>query len=385
MIWVKSILTQLWSRSIPSFIKQKRTNGCICCTLREDLLVEVSKIASQGTFDYLLIESTGVSEPMPVAETFTFEDSTGLRLEDIAHLDTLVTVVDGSSFLSFFGFDNDNVRQMREEELCAEGDRTISHLLCDQVEFANVIVVNKCDLTSHQKLQQVTVLIRTMNPTAKIVESTYSKVPLDAVMGTGLYSRLLYAERHEGWLKEARIGEHAPKTEEYGIGSFTYRSLKPFLPHKLHALLESIVVTPSGDHNKRQVLRAKGFVWLASAPQLQGEFSLAGNHFTVTPGNPWWAEIDKEHWPAGLETAIAPLWHEPYGDQQQEIVIIGQSLNKEALIEALNECLVSDDEMKFGQEVWNRMCSKAGDPFQEDWDAAILQVLQQQPPPQQQK
>jgi G3E family GTPase/ADP-ribose pyrophosphatase YjhB (NUDIX family) len=345
------------------------SSGCICCTLREDLLVEVAKIAADGTFDYLLIESTGVSEPMPVAETFTFEDATGLRLGDVAQIDTLVTVVDGSRFLS----ELDSLESLRARDWHADpaDQRTISHLLCDQVEFANVIVLNKCDLMKPDEQEKVKLLIHKMNPTAKLVDSMYCKVPLDTVLGTGLYS-LPDAEKHEGWLQEARIGEHTPETEEYGIGSFTFRAIKPFLPHKLDDILEAMLNTSSpAPFDKSTVLRAKGFIWLANCPQLQGEFSLAGNHYSLLPGNPWWAEIDKSHWPENLERDIAPLWHEPYGDRQQELVIIGQSLDKEAITQALNECLVSESEMELGQTAWDAMCVEAGDPFQATWDEAI--------------
>jgi G3E family GTPase/ADP-ribose pyrophosphatase YjhB (NUDIX family) len=343
------------------------SNGCICCTLREDLLVEVAKIASHGTFDYLLIESTGVSEPMPVAETFTFEDSTGLRLGDIAQIDTLVTVVDGSRFLS----ELDSLQSLRERDWQADpkDQRTISHLLCDQVEFANVIVLNKCDLMEEEEKQKVKLLIKKMNPTAKLIESVYSSVPLDTVLGTGLFS-MSEAEKHEGWLKEARIGEHTPETIEYGIGSFTYRALKPFWPHKLNNVLEAMM-SKTAPFDASIILRAKGFTWLANFPQVQGDFSFAGHHFSLLPGDPWWAEIDKENWPENLEAAIAPLWHEPYGDRQQEIVIIGQSLDKDTIVQALDECLLSDEEMSQGQEAWNQVCLEAGDPFQNDWDAAI--------------
>ncbi len=347
------------------------SNGCICCTLREDLLVEVAKIASQGSFDYLLIESTGVSEPMPVAETFTFEDSTGLRLGDIAQIDTLVTVVDGSRFLSELA----SLELLRQRDWHADpqDQRTISHLLCDQVEFANVIVLNKCDLMQEDDKTKVKSLIQKMNPTARIVESVYSAVPLDAVLGTGLFS-MSEAEKHEGWLKEARIGEHVPETEEYGISNFTYRATKPFFPHKLKCAFESMLAQ-TAPFDTSLILRAKGFVWLASFPQIQGDFSLAGNHFALLPGNPWWAEIDKEEWPENLEQAIAPLWHEPYGDRQQEIVIIGQSMDKEAVIQTLNDCLLTDEELAEGQKAWNRMCEEAGDPFQDQWVAAIEAAL----------
>ena len=344
------------------------SSGCICCTLREDLLVEVAKIAADGSFDYLLIESTGVSEPMPVAETFTFEDSTGLRLGDVAQIDTLVTVVDGSRFLS----ELDSLESLRSRDWHAdpEDQRTISHLLCDQVEFANVIVLNKCDLMKMEEKEKVKLLIQSMNPTAKLVDSMFCKVPLDNVLGTGLFS-MSEAEKHEQWLQEARIGEHTPETEEYGIGSFTFKAIRPFLPHKLNDALEAMLHKSPAPFDTSTILRAKGFVWLANCPQLQGEFSLAGNHYSLLPGNPWWAEIDKSHWPENLERDIAPLWHEPYGDRQQELVIIGQTLDKEAITNALNECLVSEEEMVLGQEAWDSICLDNGDPFQEAWDEAI--------------
>lgn len=212
-------------------------------------------------------------------------------------------------------------------------------------------------------------LLQNMNPVAVIVESEYSRVPLDNVLGTGLFS-MSEAERYEGWLQEARIGEHTPETEEYGIGSFTYRSIKPFNPRKLHEVLKRMIKRQE-PFDQSRILRAKGFVWLANCPQLQGEFSLAGNHYSLLPGNPWWADIDKSHWPDGLERTIAPLWHEPYGDRQQEIVIIGQSLDKEAVTQPLNACLLSDDEFFKGQTAWNRLCELEGDPFQHDWQNAI--------------
>jgi G3E family GTPase len=345
------------------------SNGCICCTLREDLLVEVANIAADTSFDYLLIESTGVSEPMPVAETFTFEDSGGLKLGDVAEIDTLVTVVDGSRFMN----ELDTLESLRARNWHAdpEDQRTISHLLCDQVEFANVIVLNKCDLMSNEDKTQVKALIQKMNPNARLIESEFSNVPLDSVLGTGLFS-MSEAEKHEGWLQEARYGEHTPETEEYGIGSFAYRATRPFLPHKLDKVLENMLGGLQAPFDSSNVLRAKGFIWLANCPELQGDFSLAGNHYSLLPGNPWWAEIDKSHWPENLERAIAPLWHEPYGDRQQEIVIIGQNLDHEAVCKALNECLVSDDSMKVGQELWNKTVQESGDPFQETWDAAII-------------
>jgi G3E family GTPase/ADP-ribose pyrophosphatase YjhB (NUDIX family) len=340
------------------------TNGCICCTLREDLLVEAAKVASQGTFDYLIIESSGISEPLPVAETFTFEDDTGLRLGDIAQLDTLVSVVDLSRFLS----ELNSMESLLDRNWHADSEdkRTISHLLCDQVEFANVIVLNKCDLVEEREKERVKGLIKRMNGTAKLVESVHGAVPLDTVMGTRLFS-MSEAEKHEAWLTEARMGEHQPETVEYGIESFTYRALKPFFPHKLHATFEAMVAR-TGPFEKSHILRSKGFIWLADHQEVKGDFSLAGNHYSLLPGTPWWAGIEREHWPEGLEQAIGPLWYEPYGDRQQEIVVIGQSLDKNAVTRELDKCLLTDEDMAQCPKAWSEMCDAAGNPFCRNWE-----------------
>lgn len=348
------------------------SNGCICCTLREDLLVEVARIAADSSFDYLLIESTGVSEPLPVAETFTFEDSTGLRLGDVAEIDTLVTVVDGVRFIG--EIESLESLQSRNWHTDPEDHRTISHLLCDQVEFANVIVLNKCDLMQNEEKLKVKTLIQKMNPDAKVVESEFSNVPLDLVLGTGLFS-MSDAEKHQRWLQEARIGDHRPETEEYGIRSFTYRATRPFLPDKLNNILLDIVNKSRAPFNSSNVLRAKGFIWLANYPQIQGEFSLAGYHYSLLPGNLWWVEIDKSLWPEDLEKHIAPLWREPYGDRQQEIVFIGQSLSEDAICKVLDECLVSKESMEAGQGVWDAMVNDSGDPFRQIWHDAIAMTV----------
>ena len=234
------------------------SNGCICCTLREDLLVEVAKIAAErDNLDYLIIESSGVSEPMPVAETFTFEDATtGSKLTDVAVIDCMVTVVDASMFFS----ELESVESLTERNWQAdpEDQRGISHLLCDQVEFANVIVLNKCDLLpTKDEVLKVHRMIRVMNPTAKIVETNYSKVPLNTILGTGLFS-MSQAEAHQGWLQEARTGEHVPETLEYGISSFTYRAHRPFHPQRLFDLLETGFDTLASSSTSK-ILRAKGF------------------------------------------------------------------------------------------------------------------------------
>ena len=304
---------------------------------------------------------------MPVAETFTFEDDKGLKLGDVAQIDTMVSVVDGSRFLS----ELDSLQSLRERNWQADPDdaRTISHLLCDQVEFANVIVLNKCDLMNEDEKKEVKKVISLMNPSATVVESTYSQVPLSYVLGTGLFS-MSEAEKNDRWLKEARIGEHTPETVEYGITSFTYRAHKPFYPQKLDNLLMAML-DKEAPFDKSIILRSKGYVWLATYPDLQGDFSLAGRSFSLVPGNPFWAAIDKEHWPPQLEKDIAPLWNEPYGDRQQEIVIIGQQMDNELITNAFNQCLLSDDDMRKGLDAWRDI----EDPFSEAWENAINQAL----------
>lgn len=342
------------------------SNGCICCTLREDLLVEIRKIAEQNAFDYLLIESSGISEPMPVAETFTFEDDKGKRLDDIATIDAMVTVVDGSTFSS----ELNTVESLRQRnwQADAEDQRSIAHLLCDQIEFSNIVILNKCDRMEPKELSQVKRLLHEMNPTARFLESTFSAVPLEKILGTNLFS-MTEAEKHEGWLQEARIGEHTPETLEYGISSFTYRALKPFHPARLMDTLDTLTDETADASNGGTILRAKGFLWLVDSPELQGEFSFAGNQYTVLAGNPWWAAIDRCEWPEGLAENIAPLWHEPHGDRQQEMVIIGQELDKEKISASLAACLCDEDEMDLLVSDW-KVSASMDSPFYPLWKAA---------------
>ncbi|KAL3765765.1 hypothetical protein ACHAW5_004172 [Stephanodiscus triporus] len=317
----------------------------IDAAVRKDLIVEVAKIASQG-FDYLIIELSGILEPMPVVETFTFEDATRLSLGEVAGLDKLVTVVDGSKFLS----ELNSIMSLRKRSW---------HTTPDNQQFANVIIVNKCDLLSLAEKGRVFDIIQQMNPTAKRIESVYSKVPLEFVLGTGLFS-LSAAEEHN------QIGEHIPETIKYGISSFTYRARRPFFPNKLADALNAMI-DKTAPFDKSIVLQAKEYFWLGSFYSVQGEFSLAGSQYALMPGNPWWAEIDKEHWSPGLGDAlIPPLWQEPFGDRQQEIVIIGQSLDKDSIIKVLDDCLLTEDDLRKDKDVWVQICTDAGDPFYED-------------------
>ena len=205
-----------------------------------------------------------------------------------------------------------------------------------------------------------------MNPTAKIIQSTYSTVPLKSVLGTGLFS-LSSAELHENWLKEARFGEHVPETEEYGISSITYRAFKPFDPIKLDKALQSMLDKDSAPFQESIILRAKGFCWLSNRPDFKGQLSLAGHQYHMYPSDPWWATIDKSSWPDGLEQAITPLWREPYGDRQQEIVVIGQLADKEAVKAALDGCLISDELFADGPDAWFKAFPLETDPFRDSW------------------
>ena len=327
------------------------SNGCICCTLREDLLVEVSQLAKAGRFDYLVIESTGISEPLPVAETFTFRDEDGISLSDVAQLDTLVTVVDAVNFS--VDLDQGDSLQARGESLGEEDTRTVSDLLIDQVEFADVIIINKIDLISSAERERLEHGLRQLNRHAEIVYATFGQVPLDQVIGTGRFD-FARAAQSPGWLAEIR-GEHTPETEEYGIGSFVYRARRPFHPGRF---AEALKTDWPGN-----VLRSKGFFWLASRPDAAGEWSQAGGVVRHGPAGIWWAAAPREHWPEDPEyrARIEAEFDGEYGDRRQEIVFIGQNIEPEKTREILDHCLLDDAEMAAGPETWKTF----DDPFPE--------------------
>lgn len=320
------------------------TNGCICCTLREDLLVEVGRLARDEKFDYLLIESTGISEPMPVAETFTFTDECGRSLQDVAALDTMVTVVDGRNFLDDFGT-SEELRD-RNVGLNDEDDRNIVDLLVDQVEFANVIIVNKTDLLTHEEQGRLEAVLRHLNPHARILPATFGEVPLEEILNTGLFSMDEAADA-PGWLQELR-GEHVPESEEYGIGSFVYRERRPFHPERLYELMQSELMST--------VIRSKGFVWLASRNELAGMWSQAGAVCQLEVGGMWWADVPREEWPndPSMLAQVESDWLPGIGDRRQEIVFIGQDLEREEMIWGLDQCLLTDEEMDLGPEAWKQ-------------------------------
>ncbi|HBL28777.1 MAG TPA: hypothetical protein DD490_18235 [Acidobacteria bacterium] len=317
------------------------TNGCICCTLREDLLLEVSRLAREGRFDYLLIESTGISEPLPVAMTFSFTDGDGVSLGDLARLDTLVTVVDAANVLAEIERGEDLLA--RGLTAGAEDERTIADLLVDQIEFSNVLVLNKADLATEEELGRIEGLLRHLNPTARIVRSEHGRVPLEAIFDTGLFD-MEKASASAGWMREL-AGEHVPETEEYGIASFVFRSARPFHPERFrrYALEE----WPG-------VVRSKGFLWVASRMDEIFVWSHAGRCSTLAPGGVWWAAMPSEDWPEDedFRRELAETWHPDFGDRRQELVLIGIGMDREALTRRLEECLLTDDEMRLGPDGW---------------------------------
>ncbi|MEM1151656.1 MAG: GTP-binding protein [Pseudomonadota bacterium] len=318
------------------------SNGCICCTLRDDLLAEVRRLAEEGRFDYLLIESTGISEPLPVAATFDFRDEHGVSLNDVARVDTMVTVVDAVNLLR--DYSSHDFLKDRGEILGEEDDRTLVHLLTDQIEFADVIVLNKVDDATPSQVDAARKIIRSLNADAEIVESNYSDVPSDKIFDTGLFD-FEKAETHPMWAKELYgFADHVPETEEYGVASYTYRARRPFDPEAIHGLLNGPL--PG-------VIRAKGHFWIASRPEWLAEFSLAGALSSITPLGTWWASVPQERWPesAALRDYLRAHWQAPWGDRRQELVFIGAGIDWEALKAHLDAALMPEGMTEFDSEL----------------------------------
>lgn len=326
------------------------SNGCICCTLREDLLEEVTKLSKEGRFDYLVIESTGISEPLPVAETFTFADENGVSLSDVADLDTMVTVVDAVNFIK--DYDQAKYLQDTGESLGDEDERSVADLLVDQVEFADVILISKTDLVSSADIERLTAILKTLNTDAKIVPISQGQVDIDEVLNTGLFD-FERAQQAPGWLKEMR-GEHVPETEEYGIGSFTYEARRPFHPEKFHEFLH-------GTDKYGKLIRSKGYFWLASRPEFAGQWSQAGGIARYGFAGMFWKAIPEKNWPTDEEylASIKKSWVEPFGDMRQELVFIGQGLDKSIMTSALDDCLLSEEDVLRGKAYWTTL----QDPF----------------------
>ena len=326
------------------------SNGCICCTLREDLLEEVNKLAKEGRFDHLVIESTGISEPLPVAETFTFADEQGVSLSDVAKLDTMVTVVDAVNFLK----DYQEAKYLKDkgESLGEDDERSVADLLVDQVEFADLILISKTDLVNTEDLERLKAILKTLNTDAKVLPIEHGNVDIDKVLNTGLFD-FERARQAPGWLKEMR-GEHIPETEEYGIGSFCYEARRPFHPDKYHEFL----------HNTKQygkLIRSKGFFWLATRPEYAGQWSQAGGIARYGFAGLFWKAVPEKDWPEDEEylASIKNQWVEPFGDMRQELVFIGQGLDQEKMTQRLDECLLTEEEVLKGREYWETL----KDPF----------------------
>ncbi|MBR7654590.1 zinc metallochaperone GTPase ZigA [Brucella oryzae] len=331
------------------------TNGCICCTLRDDLLKEVSQLAAQGRFDYLLIESTGIAEPLPVAATFEFRDEKGNSLSDVARLDTMVTVVDAANLLKDYA-SSDFLRD-RGESLGEEDERTLVDLLVEQIEFADVVVLNKISTASKEERDLAHKVIRSLNPDARIEEVDFGEVTLDAILDTKLFD-FNKAHEHPLWYKELHgFASHTPETEEYGVRSFVYRARRPFNPERFQSFI---------DKGWPGVVRAKGFFWLATRPDFVGEISQAGALVRTGKRGRWWSSVPKQYWPAEPEwqRAMEPYFHKIWGDRRQEIVFIGvDPMREDALIAELDQCLLEEED--FVPERWSGL----NDPFP-NWSAA---------------
>jgi G3E family GTPase len=326
------------------------TNGCICCTLREDLLREVARLAGEDRFDYLLIESTGISEPMPVAETFTFADEDGKSLADVARLDTMVTLVDSEHFLREFG--SEDALRDRGLELNESDERRIVDLLTEQIEFADVLVLNKIDRVSPEEVDGLERLLRLINPTAHFVRARFGCVPLEEILDTKRFD-MERAAASRGWMEQPR-GAEASEADEYGITSFVFRARRPFHAQRLWDLFEGDPL--SG------VLRSKGFCWLATRHDEALLWSQAGCSVTLGPEGHWWAAVPRDDWPDDEVERAAVLddFAGPYGDRRQELVFIGIDIDRQMIEQCLEECLLTDDEFAAGPEVW----SAWHDPFE---------------------
>lgn len=322
------------------------SNGCICCTLREDLMIEVERLAKEDRFDYLLIESTGISEPIPVAQTFSYVDSDdNIDLSSFSYIDTMVTVVDCFNFAKDFGSSETLLDRALADDLM--DNRTIVNLLTDQIEFANVIILNKADLVSEETIGTLEAAIGKLNPGAKLIRTQFGQVDPKEIMGTGAFD-FEEASSSAGWIKELGA-EHVPETEEYGISSFVFRSQRPFHPQRLHRYLN--------DDYPHNIIRAKGLFWLASRPDTALSFSQAGGSIRLESAGSWWSSMPEEmryQHPiyAEIKADLIKRWHPEWADRKNELVFIGQHLDKEKYITELESCLLTEEEADDWRFTW---------------------------------
>ncbi len=319
------------------------SNGCICCTLREDLLIEVERLAKQGDIDYLLIESTGISEPVPVAQTFSYIDETlNIDLGQFCRLDTMVTVVDAARF--WHDFSSGESLLDRKQQLSEDDTREVVDLLIDQIEFCDVLILNKCDLVPEEDLLELESVLRKLQPSARLIRSTHAEVKLKEILNTGLFN-FEQASQSAGWIKELQMETHVPETDEYGISSFVYRKKRPFHPERLVHFLENW---------PEDVVRAKGLLWLASRHNIAVNLSQAGPSIQFGPAGYWIASLPAEEVKKTLESdpEVRKDWDDTWGDRITELVFIGVEMNHEDIIKALDRCLLNDAEMTSD---WNQL------------------------------
>ncbi|HBE69816.1 MAG TPA: hypothetical protein DDW52_16850 [Planctomycetaceae bacterium] len=335
------------------------TNGCICCTLREDLLAEVADLAREGRFDYLLIESTGISEPAPVADTFTFAIGDDIPLSDIAELDTMVTVVDAANYLEDLRVGKD--LQSLEQAATEDDPRTVADLLTEQVEFANVVIINKTDMVDEETLNTIEGFVEQLNPYALKLRSEFGRIRPSQIIGTGRFD-FEVAKQSKGWQLTLR-GDGASEVEEYGVNNFVYRARRPFHPQRFFDRLNS---------DWSGVLRSKGFFWLANRLDKIGVWSQAGRVARLDFGGFWWAAVPQEHWPDSPEfqADLERKWNADVGDCRQELVFIGIGMDEIAIYDSLQACLLTDEEYAAGIEAWQGF----SDPFPR-WDVSVEQAL----------
>ena len=338
------------------------SNGCICCTLREDLMVEVERLAKEDRFDYLLIESSGISEPIPVAQTFSFVDEdNGIDLSRFSYVDTMVTVVDAFNFFKDFG----SPETLMDRELTDIEDdfRTIVNLLTDQIEFANVIILNKTDLVEKEHLGILRAAIKKLNQSAKIIESTYGKVPPKEILNTGVFN-FEEAEQSAGWMEELEKDEHTPETEEYGISSFVYRNKKPFDPERFWDYVEKKF--------PKTVIRSKGLFWISSRPDQALVWGQAGGSLKADGAGVWWSSMlfkDRIRHLSFIQNQeqIESEWDKEFGDRKNELVFIGQGMDETLIREELDFCLATDEELSSNK--WKRG-------YQDKWPVERMKPIQ---------
>ncbi|WP_251551651.1 GTP-binding protein [Neobacillus muris] len=331
------------------------SNGCICCTLREDLLIEVERLAKLGNIDYIVIESTGISEPVPVAQTFSYiDEELGIDLTKYCRLDTMVTVVDVNRF--WHDFSSGDLLLERSQALGEDDDRSVADLLIDQIEFCDVLLLNKCDLLEEEQVKQLEIFLRKLQPGAKLYRSVKGNIPISEILNTGLFN-FEAASQSAGWLKELEAPEHTPETEEYGISSFVYRSSLPFHSERFSQWAEEIPA---------EIVRAKGIVWCATRNDLALLFSQAGPSVQLEPVSYWVASLPPQQQAQYLKEnpELKIDWDEKFGDRKNELVLIGIDMDKNGVKASLDSCLLTEEEMALD---WNKM----NDPFGWTVTAAI--------------